>query len=91
MEPHVHFELAEAAEHLQKLVDDLRSEKIGPDNTVALGHELQHVMHHMFRVWHARSMTIEQYSELSQGEFERLSNLVPNFSGTFVLGEFAFS
>ncbi len=85
----VHFELAEAAYHLQELVAELRAGKIDDRGEPAVSVQLGHILDHISRAWNCRDMTPEQTSKLSQEEFQRLSNTVPNFLGERVLGEFA--
>src|SRR5690242_15601013 len=85
----VEFELAEASHHLQRLVAELRDGKIGDRGEPAVAVQLGHVLDHLCRAWNCKDMTPEQSSSLSQAEFDRLSNTVPNFMGERVIGEFA--
>jgi len=85
----VQFELAEASEHLQSLVAELREGKIDGQSEPVIAVQVAHVLEHLCRAWNCKDMTPEEYSALSQDEFERLSNTVPNFLGERVLGEFA--
>jgi hypothetical protein len=85
----VHFELAEAAYHLQALVAELHDGKIDDRGEPAVSVQLAHILDHVSRAWNCKDMTGDQKSKLSQEEFERLSNTVPNFLGQRVLGEFA--
>jgi hypothetical protein len=39
--------------------------------------------------WNAKHQSIEEVSSVSQDEFERLCNTVPNFLGDKILGDFA--
>jgi hypothetical protein len=87
----VQFELSEASEHLQKLVADLHAGRMGASDDTGLGVQLAHILDHISRAWNCKDMTGEQASKLSQEEFERLSNTVPNFHGDKVLGEFALA
>lgn len=85
----VEFDLGEALIHLDSLVAELRSGKIGSDDEPAIAVELGHILDHISRAWNCKDMTPEEKSRLSQEEFERLSNTIPNFLGERVLGEFA--
>lgn len=85
----VEFQLGEALSHLQNLVAELRSGEIKEDDEPAVAVQLGHVLDHICRAWNCKDMTIEQAGQLSQSEFERLSNTVPNFLGERILGEFA--
>ncbi len=85
----IQFELAEASEHLQALVAEFREGKIDDRGEPAVSVQLAHVLDHLCRAWNCKDMTPERHSALSQAEFERLSNTVPNFLGERVLGEFA--
>ena len=85
----VEFELGEALIHLQDLVGEFRAGKLQPDDEPALAVQLGHILDHISIAWNCKDMTPEQRSGLSQADFERLSNSVPNFLGERVLGEFA--
>ena len=85
----VNVDLEEALVHLESLVAEIRSGQIKNDDEPALAVQLGHVLDHISRAWNCKSMSAEEKSNLSQEEFERLSNTVPNFLGQRVLGEFA--
>ena len=87
----VQFELAEASVHLQELVVELREGKIDGRGEPAVSVQLGHILDHLCRAWNCKDMSPEQHAALSQAEFERLSNTVPNFLGERVLGGFALS
>jgi hypothetical protein len=86
----VKFELSEALEHLQKVVDDLQQGRIKEDDDAKLSVELDHLLDHMNRAWNCRNMSWDQKDGLAHGEFMRLSNTVPNFLGEKVIGEVPF-
>lgn len=85
----VTFELEEASEHLQQIVADLRDGTIDGRGEPELSISLAHVLDHLCRAWNCKDQTLEQHAALSQEEFDRLSNTVPNFMGTRALGEYA--
>ena len=87
----VQRDLEEASVHLQDLVTELREGKIGEDDTPAVSIQLAHIMDHICRAWNCKDQTDGQRAALSQEEFERLSNTVPNFLGEKVMGEYALS
>jgi hypothetical protein len=87
----IHFELNEASIHLTNLVAEIRGGKIEPDNAPALAIQLAHIMDHLCRAWNCKDMTHEQKDSITQAEFERLSNTVPNFMGERILGDYALS
>ena len=87
----VEFEVGEALIHLQDLVAEIRAGRIQGDDEPALAVQLGHVLDHISIAWNCKDMTPGQRASLSQTEFERLSNTVPNFTGGRVLGEFALS
>jgi hypothetical protein len=73
------FELDEAAFHLRELAEEFRSGKLGEDDDPALEVMLGHVLDHLCRAWNARELDADEKMALSQDEFERMSNSVPNF------------
>ena len=85
----IEFELGEALVHLESLVAEIRNGKVGSDDAPGLAVDLGHILDHISRAWNCKDMSPDEKSKLSQEEFERLSNTVPNFSGGRVLGEFA--
>ena len=85
----VQFELGEALIHLQDLVTELRSGKIQTSDEPALAVQLGHILDHISTAWNCKDMTPEQRAALSQADFERLANTVPNFLGERTLGAFA--
>ena len=87
----VHFELAEATEHLQQLVAELRTGKIDERGEPILSLELAHILDHICRAWNCKDLTPEELAALPQEEFDRLSITTPNFLGRRVIGEHALS
>lgn len=85
----VQFEVGEALIHLQGLVDDFRSGKMQTQDEPALAVQLGHILDHISVAWNCKDMTPDQMTALSQEDFERLSNTVPNFLGKRVLGGIA--
>jgi len=84
-------ELGEALVHLQSLVGEFRAGKIQSRDEPALAVQLGHILDHISIAWNCKDMTPEQRAALPQGQFERLSNTVPNFLGERVIGEFALA
>jgi hypothetical protein len=74
---------------MQQLLADLRWGEIDHRGEPALAVVLAHILDHICRAWNCKDRTPEELAALSQEEFERLSNTVPNFLGQRVLGEFA--
>jgi hypothetical protein len=87
----VDFQLSEALEDLQALVTKLRTGEIHADDDPELAVRLGHILDHISRAWNCKDMPPEEKSKLTQEEFERLSNTVPNFCGGRVLGDVAVS
>ena len=87
----VEFELEEALIHLQDLVDEFRAGKIKADDEPALAVDLGHILDHISLAWNCKDMTPDQRAVLSQEDFERLCNTVPNFLGDKVIGDLALS
>jgi hypothetical protein len=84
----VQHELEEALVHLQALVSELRDGKIDGNGQPEVCVQLSHVLDHLCRAWNRKD--IDPETALSQQEFNRLSNTVPNFMAERVIGEFAF-
>jgi hypothetical protein len=82
-------EIGEALIHLEDLVAEFRSGKIQERDDPALAVQLGQVLDHMSIAWNCKDMTPDQRAALSQEDFERLANTVPNFTGGRVLGEIA--
>jgi hypothetical protein len=87
----VKFDLGEALIHLESLVAEMRTGQIRNDDEPALAVQLGHILDHISLAWNCKDMSPERKSNLSQEEFERLSNTVPNFLGQRVIGEFALT
>ncbi|MBL9171726.1 MAG: hypothetical protein JNN07_28610 [Verrucomicrobiales bacterium] len=85
----VERELGEALVHLQDLVAEFQAGKIQSRDEPALAVQLGHILDHISVAWNCKDLTPDQIAGLSQVDFERLSNTVPNFTGGRVLGEFA--
>jgi hypothetical protein len=85
----VHFQLNEALEHLRAVVAELDDGRMQSDDAPGLAVDLSHILHHVCSAWNSKDMSLLQRAALSQEEFERLGNTVPNFNGEKVLGEFA--
>jgi hypothetical protein len=83
------FDLGEALVHLQELVAEFDAGKLQADDEPTLAVQLGHILDHICRAWNCKDMSPEQKVQLSQEEFERLSSIVPNFSGRRFLGEIA--
>ncbi len=85
----VECQLTEVSLHLQGVVMKLRNGTIGEDDEPCLAVSLEHVFGHLCMAWNAKQHAIENASSMSQDEFERLWNTVPNFLGNKILGDFA--
>ncbi len=85
----IHFELNEAHIHLGELVKELASGNLSSDaDSGALAVELNHIWDHLCRAWNTKDLTPEQKDALSQEEFGRASNTVPNLLGERVIGDY---
>lgn len=86
---HVEFELTEALIHLQSLVTESCEHRVQPDDTSELAVQLGHILDHICFAWNGRDMTHEELQALPQSEFQRLTDTVPNFNATRIMGETA--
>jgi len=84
---HIHYELNEAAEALQNLLTEIKSGKLGPNDSPELAVDLLHITDHLHRAWNCRMLTEEELFLLTQEDFSRHANTIPNFSGNRILGE----
>ncbi len=82
------FDLNEAHIHLGELVKGLTTGRISAEDFGPHSVELNHVMDHLCRAWNTKYLTPEQKQLLSQEEFERASNTVPNLMGERIVGDF---
>ncbi len=87
---YLQFDLAEAHLHLTALLRELATGELGPDDNQVLAVNLLHITDHIHRAWNCRMMTEAELSAPSEEEFARLSNTVPNFHGTRLIGEDLF-
>ena len=85
----VQFQLTEASGHLSQLRAELEDGTMGVDDEPALAVQLGHIFDHLSIAWNGKDQSIEHSASMTQEEFERLCNTVPNFMGTKIMGEFA--
>lgn len=84
---HLQFQIGEALEALQQLVNELQTGQLGPDDRSALAVSLEHITNHIHYAWNCRMMSLEEVANHLQEEFERDCNTIPNFFGNRILGE----
>lgn len=87
---HIQFQLGDALDALQQLISELKTGQLGPDDRPGLAVSLEHITNHIHAAWNCRMMPLEAVTDLTQEEFERCCNTVPNFHGTRLLGEDLF-
>lgn len=87
---HIHYELNEAAEALQNLLNEIKSGQLGHKDSPELAVHLDHITGHIHRAWNCRMLTEEELFILTQEDFSRHTNTIPNFFGNRLLGEDTF-
>ena len=75
----VRQELSEALLALQKCEHKTKVGAYDDDGPLAIAVDFQQVLVHLCLAWHFKDMTHEQIRGLTQEEFNRLANTVPNF------------
>lgn len=73
------FQLREMQGHLQSCLADLESGKIGSDDDAALAVELGHLLDHLCLAWNTRNVAPNDVGKISDADFFRHANDVPNF------------
>jgi hypothetical protein len=79
------FQLSEAREHLDELINELREGRLGDEPDIDLQFSLEHIIDHLCFAWNARDLSIREVAELTQEDFERCCQTVPDFFGNRTL------
>ena len=80
MQPeHLRFQLNEAKIHLEETLARLNETASEECGEVSLAVNLGHILDHICIAWHTRNMSFDEASAMTQQDFERLINEVPNF------------
>jgi hypothetical protein len=77
--PHLEFEIAELHEHVGDLLLAIRNGELSDFGEVSLSVHLGHLLDHIDLAWNLKDREGEEIANLSQNEFERAMNTVPNF------------
>jgi hypothetical protein len=75
----VRQELSEALLALQRSEQKTQSGAYDGDPPLAIAVDFHQVLTHLCLAWHFKEMTHEQIRTLTQEEFDRLANTIPNF------------
>jgi len=75
----VALQLSEAKLALDAALEKAKSGAYDDESPVVIAIDFEHVLYKLCLAWHFKNMTDEELNRLSQDEFKRLSNTVPNF------------
>lgn len=75
----VALQLSEAKLALDAALEKVKAGAYDDESPVVIAIDFEHVLYKLCLAWHFKSMTDEELNKLSQDEFTRLSNTVPNF------------
>jgi len=76
---HLEFEIAELHEHVGDLLLAIRNGELSDYGEVSLSVHLGHLLDHIDLAWNLKDREGEKIANMSQEEFERAMNTVPNF------------
>ncbi|MDQ8209722.1 hypothetical protein QEH52_19545 [Coraliomargarita sp. SDUM461003] len=76
---HLEFQISELHDHVGTLLNEIREGKMKEDCEGGLEVDLGHLLDHICWAWNLKECSIEQSSSLSDEEFLRASNSIPNF------------
>ena len=79
------YELEEAQCHLEELLNKIKYRKLEDNDGHSLAIMIAHIIGHFAFAWNTRNMSSEEVDNLSQDEFEKLSNTIPDPNVEFIL------
>ncbi len=72
-------QLSGAQVALENCISKLNSGRYDNESPLVIAIDFEQVLYHLCLAWHFKDMTDEERDKLSESEFIRLSNTVPNF------------
>jgi hypothetical protein len=75
----VERQLSGASVALDECIQKLKAGEYDAEAPLVMAIDFEQVLYHLCLAWHFKGMTNEQRDRLSQEDFKRLSNTVPNF------------
>ena len=75
----VTMELEDAVEHLNDLIKEVEAGKYDPDGKYCYSTTLRHIYEHLNRSYHYCDKSDDEIDKISQKEFNRLSDTLPEF------------
>jgi len=75
----VALQLSGAKVALDECIQKVNSGDFDDEAPLVMAVDFEQVLYHLCLAWHFKNMTDEERAGLSQEEFKRLSNTVPNF------------
>ncbi len=80
------FQLNEAAEHLQNLIQEVDQGEYDEDGDIAFAVTLSHVVNHLLCAFNSRDMSWDDFSKASQEAYEEGAYTIPwQFGPSFKL------
>ena len=81
----LHFQISELRDHVDTLLGEINAGEYDDDSDLALATWLGHLLDHINLAWNTRNHPDGWPNDISQEEFERAMNTVPNFGFRRVL------
>ena len=75
----VERQLSGASVALDECVQKLKAGEYDAEAPLVMATDLEQVLYHLCLAWHVKNLTDEERAALSQEDYKRLSNTVPNF------------
>ena len=75
----VTMELRDAAEHLNELIKEVEAGHYDPNGECCYSTAIRHIYEHLNRSYHNCDKTDDEIDAISQKEFSRLSDTLPDF------------
>lgn len=72
------FQLDQLVVHIQDLIKEIELGEYDEEGELAYEVSVGHLLDHLAKAWHYARMTNEKIDSLTQDEFERLTNAVPD-------------
>ncbi|MFN3165730.1 MAG: hypothetical protein ACE37H_01560 [Phycisphaeraceae bacterium] len=72
------FQLDELGVHVRELIDEIDQGRYDEDGDLSYEVAVAHLLDHLAMAWHYARLSNEQIDAITQADFERLTNAVPD-------------